>query len=119
MKTTSAPGGVSAPMHSELRYWAELARLLVDGRFRAPGWAGGRHPLLRIPGFMPADASLTVLARWLRRRGHTVRGSGLWLNVSCAGEMLARLEAVLAQFNEPAIVIGQSRGGTLARGARA
>ena len=115
MKTTSPPATVSAPIHSELRYWTELARLLADGRFRSPGHADDRRPVLLIPGFMAGDASLTVLARWLRRRGHAVRGSGLWLNVSCAGEMLARLEAVLAQFNEPAIVIGQSRGGTLAR----
>jgi triacylglycerol lipase len=115
MKTTSPPGRFSAPIHSELRYWAELAGLLADARFRSPGRADGRRPVLLIPGFMAGDSSLTVLARWLRRRGHVVRGSGMRLNVSCAGEMLDRLAAVLAQFDEPAIVIGQSRGGTLAR----
>jgi pimeloyl-ACP methyl ester carboxylesterase len=64
---------------------------------------------------MAGDASLTVLAGWLRRRGHTVRGSGMLINAGCAGRELARLEEKLAAFDRPAIVIGQSRGGTLAR----
>jgi hypothetical protein len=68
-----------------------------------------------IPGFMAGDASLTMLAGWLRRRGHTVRLSGILINAGCAGRELVRLERVLAGFDEPAIVIGQSRGGTLAR----
>jgi pimeloyl-ACP methyl ester carboxylesterase len=36
-------------------------------------------------------------------------------NVGCAGRELDRLEDVLAEIDGPAIVIGQSRGGTLAR----
>jgi pimeloyl-ACP methyl ester carboxylesterase len=64
---------------------------------------------------MAGDASLTLLAGWLRRRGHIVRLSGIRINAGCAGRELARLEQVLARFDEPAIVIGQSRGGTLAR----
>jgi pimeloyl-ACP methyl ester carboxylesterase len=71
--------------------------------------------VLLIPGFMAGDASLTMLAGWLRRRGHTVRLSGIRINAGCAGRELTRLERVLAGFEEPAIVIGQSRGGTLAR----
>ena len=71
--------------------------------------------MLLIPGFMAGDASLTLLASWLRRRGHTVRLSGIRINAGCAGRELTRLEQVLAGFDEPAIVIGQSRGGTLAR----
>jgi pimeloyl-ACP methyl ester carboxylesterase len=71
--------------------------------------------VLLIPGFMAGDASLTALAGWLRRRGHQVRGSGMLFNVGCAGRELARLEEKLAQLDGPVIVIGQSRGGTLAR----
>jgi hypothetical protein len=71
--------------------------------------------VLLIPGFMAGDASLTLLAGWLRRRGHTVRLSGIRINAGCAGRDLSRLEQVLASFDAPAIVIGQSRGGTLAR----
>ena len=64
---------------------------------------------------MAGDASMAVLAGWLRRRGHEVRGSGMLINVGCAGRELARLEERLAEFDGPVIVIGQSRGGTLAR----
>ena len=55
------------------------------------------------------------LQHWLRRRGHSVRTSGIRLNVGCAGRELDRLGAVLESFGEPTVVIGQSRGGTLAR----
>jgi triacylglycerol lipase len=106
---------VGTPMYAELRYLPELARLLADGRFRSPDRAEGRPPVLLIPGFMAGDASLTVLAGWLRRRGHDVHLSGMRINTDCAGRELARLENVLSRFHEPAIVIGQSRGGTLAR----
>jgi triacylglycerol lipase len=58
---------------------------------------------------------MAVLAGWLRRRGHAVRGSGMLINVGCAGRELGRLEERLAEFDSPVIVIGQSRGGTLAR----
>ena len=103
------------PVRGELRYWLELARLLVDRRFLSVRPAGEALPVLLIPGFMAGDASLTALAGWLRRRGHAVRGSGMLFNVGCAGSELARLEERLAEFDGPVIVIGQSRGGTLAR----
>jgi pimeloyl-ACP methyl ester carboxylesterase len=107
------------PVRGELRYWLELARLLVDRRFLSVKPAGDALPVLLIPGFMAGDASLTPLAGWLRRRGHTVRGSGMLINVGCAGRELARLEERLHEFDGPVIVIGQSRGGTLARGLTA
>jgi pimeloyl-ACP methyl ester carboxylesterase len=44
-----------------------------------------------------------------------VRLSGIRVNAGCSGRALTRLEEVLAAFEEPAILIGQSRGGTLAR----
>ena len=106
---------MSAPIRGELRYGLELARLLADERFRRVSRADGRRPVLLIPGFLAGDTSLTVLAGWLRRRGHEVRGSGIWVNAGCAGRELVRLEGTLAEFDAPAIVIGQSRGGTLAR----
>jgi triacylglycerol lipase len=64
---------------------------------------------------MAGDASLSLLAGWLRRRGHQVRLSGTLINTGCAGRELGRLERLLASFDEPAILIGQSRGGTFAR----
>jgi pimeloyl-ACP methyl ester carboxylesterase len=106
---------VTAPLRGELRYGLELARLLGDDRFRAPTRGRERTPVLLIPGFMAGDASLSVLAGWLRRRGHEVRRSGIRMNADCAGRELARLEAVLAELDAPVVVLGQSRGGTLAR----
>jgi pimeloyl-ACP methyl ester carboxylesterase len=106
---------VTAPIHAELRYWPELARLMVGRRFRAPARTERPRKVLLIPGFLAGDATLTVMAGWLRRRGHEVRMSGMRLNANCAGREFTRLEKVLAGFPEPALVIGQSRGGTLAR----
>jgi triacylglycerol lipase len=102
-------------VRGELRYWLELARLMVDRRFLSVKPAPEPLPVLLIPGFMAGDASLTFLAGWLRRRGHAVRGSGMLFNVGCAGRELARLERLLDEMDERVIVIGQSRGGTLAR----
>jgi triacylglycerol lipase len=104
-----------APVRGELRYWLELARLMVDRRFLSPRRAEAALPVLLIPGFMAGDVSMTALAGWLRRRGHEVHGSGMLFNAGCAGRELSRLEEKLAAFDGPAIVIGQSRGGTLAR----
>jgi pimeloyl-ACP methyl ester carboxylesterase len=106
---------MGVPLYAELRYWPELAGLLADRRFHAPARAPRRPPVLLIPGFLAGDASLALLARWLRRRGHHVRLSGIRINVGCSGRALSRLEEALAGFGEPAVLIGQSRGGTLAR----
>jgi len=109
-----------APLWGELRYGGELAALLADRELHAP--RRGRtsaQPVLLIPGFMAGDRSLGVLARWLRRRGHRVAMSGMRLNVGCAGRLLGGLEAQLDSFSrhcgEPVFLIGQSRGGSLAR----
>jgi pimeloyl-ACP methyl ester carboxylesterase len=107
---------VTAPaLQSELRFWPELAGLLTDPRFWSPPHRRGRRPVLLIPGFLAGDASLTVLAGWLRRRGHSVHTSGIRFNVGCSGRDLERLDSLLEAFGEPVVLIGQSRGGTLAR----
>jgi pimeloyl-ACP methyl ester carboxylesterase len=107
--------GVTVPLGYELRFWPEFGRLLAEASFWAPGNGERRRPVLLIPGFMAGDASLTVLAGWLRRRGHEVRTSGIRLNVGCAGRELERLGTVLEAFDEPIVIVGQSRGGTIAR----
>jgi pimeloyl-ACP methyl ester carboxylesterase len=104
-----------AALVGEARYGLELGRLLADGRFRAPDRAAGRPPVLLIPGFLAGDASLTLLAGWLGRRGHRVVPSGIRVNAGCAGRELRRLERLASGLTEPTVVIGQSRGGTLAR----
>ena len=110
---------MSVPLGYELRFWPEFGRLLTDARFwnpaHPPKRGDRRRPVLLIPGFLAGDASLAVLAGWLRRRGHEVRTSGIRLNVGCAGRDLDRLGVALEAIGEPAVVVGQSRGGTLAR----
>ena len=68
---------------------------------------------------MAGDASLTVLRSWLARRGHRVRSSGMRVNVDCAERIVGRLQEQLRSFHsecgEPVVLIGQSRGGSLAR----
>jgi pimeloyl-ACP methyl ester carboxylesterase len=75
--------------------------------------------VLLIPGFMAGDGSLAMLRYWLRRRGHRVAVSGMRANVDCAERSVSRLQEQLRAFaadcGRPVILIGQSRGGALAR----
>jgi triacylglycerol lipase len=108
-----------APLWGELRYSGELMRLLADGELRAPRRRSDAGPVLLIPGFMAGDASLALLRQWLRRRGHRVAVSGLRVNVDCAERTVSRLQEHLAGFaresGRPVALIGQSRGGAIAR----
>ena len=62
----------------ELRWQAELVRLLVDPVFRGEGVVrGDGGPVLLIPGFLAGDVSLVVMADWLGRMGHRGYGSGI------------------------------------------
>jgi pimeloyl-ACP methyl ester carboxylesterase len=108
-----------APLWGELRYSHELLRLLSDARLRSPRRRADAQPAFLIPGLMAGDASLTVLRSWLERRGHEVRSSGMRINVDCAERVVGRLEEQLCSFasecGQPVVLIGQSRGGALAR----
>jgi pimeloyl-ACP methyl ester carboxylesterase len=108
-----------APLWGELRYSAELVRLLGDGRVRSPRRRPGAQPVMLIPGFMAGDASLLVLREWLRKRGHRIAQSGIRANVDCAERTVSRLQEILVALADEAeaqvAVIGQSRGGALAR----
>jgi triacylglycerol lipase len=103
----------------EARYGLELARLMAHGRFRTPRRQPDAPPVLLIPGFMAGDSSLSVLRGWLQRRGHRVWMSGIRANVDCSARAVARLEIHLrtraAEAGGPLFLIGQSRGGALAR----
>jgi pimeloyl-ACP methyl ester carboxylesterase len=68
---------------------------------------------------MAGDRSLNIMRGWLRRRGHRVRTSGIRTHVGCAEQVVRRLETRVRAFadeaGEPVFLIGQSRGGSLAR----
>lgn len=111
---------MAAPLRGELRYGLELARLLSDPDFVRPARrASGVPPVMLVPGFMAGDQSLAVLASWLRRRGsHTAR-AGIMLNSDCGERTMGGIEKRLREFaereGERVVLIGQSRGGELAR----
>jgi triacylglycerol lipase len=115
----TATGSPIAPVWGELRYGQELARLLADSDFRAARQPANPQPVFLIPGFMAGDSSLTILRQWLRRRGHPVRMSGTIANIGCAERMVRRMDDQLRTFacehEQSVVLIGQSRGGALAR----
>jgi pimeloyl-ACP methyl ester carboxylesterase len=75
--------------------------------------------VLLVPGFYAGDGSLRPLGHWLRRHGFSTTRSGLGLNVGCALELVPRLERVaggmVERHGRRLVVIGQSRGGALAK----
>jgi pimeloyl-ACP methyl ester carboxylesterase len=94
-------------------------RLVAQRDFHAPSRRADAPAVLLIPGFMAGDPSLMVMAAWLRRRGSRVARSGVLLNTGCAERAVEGIERRLTQLaaNEErrVVVLGQSRGGELAR----
>ena len=102
----------------EARYGLELTRLVADTDLWRSRRVSDAPPVLLVPGFMAGDVSMLTLGAWLRRRGHRVSMSGIRANVDCAEREVTRLQArlrSLATGDSPVFVIGQSRGGSLAR----
>lgn len=110
---------IDLSLRGELRYGFELAHLLGDPAFLLPRRQKDAPPVLLVPGFMAGDVSLAVLRGWLRRRGSRTSSAGMRLNVDCAeravGPLQVRLRGLVDRTNSRAVVIGQSRGGELAR----
>lgn len=80
---------------------------------------GGGTPVLLIPGFLAGDPSLTTMARWLKRMGYQPCRARMRINVDCTTRALDRLEEELAELatrhGAKVAVVGQSRGGAMAR----
>jgi pimeloyl-ACP methyl ester carboxylesterase len=108
------------PLWRESRVALEAARL-----FRSPVWrgdgvpAGDGRPVLLVPGFMAGDGSLGTMTRWLRANGYWTSRAGIRANIGCSQEACERLErraeALADRTGEKVAIIGQSRGGVLAR----
>ena len=112
--------GARPPLWREARIGLEAAALLRDPIYRGDGMTDGRgRPVLLIPGFLAGDGSLTPMARWLKRTGYRPSRAGIVANVNCAGVLIPRLEKRLERLvalqGRPAAIVGQSRGGTLAK----
>jgi triacylglycerol lipase len=114
------PSSARPPLWREARVGVEAAALLRDPILRGEGVPDGRgRPVLLVPGFLAGDGSLALMARWLGRHRYRPSRAGMVANVDCSSAALARLETrlerlVAAQARRAAIV-GQSRGGSLAK----
>jgi triacylglycerol lipase len=108
------------PLWREARLGLEAAALIRDPILRGEGLRDGRgRPALLIPGFMAGDGSLAPMGNWLRRAGYRPTRAGMRANVGCAGagheRLEQRLERLVAEQGQRAVVIGQSRGGSMAK----
>ena len=108
------------PIWRESRIGLELTSLLRSNVWRGEGVADGqRQPVLLISGLLAGDQSLNVMARWLKNTGHRPCRAGIAINVDCserAAERLERrLECLVDDSGQRVAIVGQSRGGSLAR----
>jgi pimeloyl-ACP methyl ester carboxylesterase len=109
------------PLWRESRLGLEAASL-----FRSRVWKdldvedGGGQPVLLIPGFLAGDDSLSLMTQWLRRNGHVTSKAGMRANVGCSSESVERiaverLQTLADKTGQKVAIIGQSRGGNLAK----
>jgi len=108
------------PLWREGLVGLEAAALLRSGVWRGEGvQRGDSDPVLLIPGFLAGDGSLGVMTRWLRTQGYRTRKAGIRANVDCsaivADGLEARLEQMAATTGRRVAIVGQSRGGVIAR----
>lgn len=108
------------PIWRETRLPFEHAALRGDPILEGGGVArGDGRPVLLIPGFLAGDPSLTTMARWLKRLGYRPCRAGMRANIDCTERGLGRLEAALERLAErhgrKVAIVGQSRGGSMAR----
>ena len=108
------------PLWRESRLGFEAAQLLRSPVWRGVGVAPGEgRPVLLIPGFLAGDGTLATMARWLRANGYWTHRAGIRANVGCSQDACERieerLEALVARSGTKVAIVGQSRGGVLAR----
>src|SRR4051794_30139595 len=108
------------PLWRESRFAFEAAALFRSRVYKGDGIedAGGQ-PVMLIPGFLAGDDSLGLMTQWLRRTGHRTKRAGIRSNVDCSSasvERLAeRLDCLAETSGQRVAIIGQSRGGNLAK----
>ena len=108
------------PLWRESRLGLEAAQLLRSPIWRGVGVEpGDGRPVLLIPGFMAGDGTLATMARWLRANGYWTHRAGIRANIGCSQDACERieerLEALVARSGSKVALVGQSRGGVLAR----
>ena len=108
------------PMLLEGRVGLEAATLFRDPVWQGTGVPRGNgEPVLLIPGFMAGDPSLGVMTHWLRELGYRTKSAGMRFNVDCSElactRLEERLECLAEKHGSRVAIVGQSRGGVLAR----
>jgi triacylglycerol lipase len=108
------------PLWREARFLAELHALQRDPVIAGVDVPhGDGEPVLLIPGYLAGDVSLATMTHWLRKLGYRTGRAGITLNTDCSTAVMRRLEERLeraaARHQRPVAIIGQSRGGCLAR----
>ncbi len=108
------------PLWREGLLGLEAAALLRSPVWRGTGLSRGEdRPVLLIPGFLAGDNSLGLMTHWLRGLGYRTRSAGIRANIDCSASITdaleARLEEMHARSGKPVAIIGQSRGGIIAR----
>src|SRR3954454_6964075 len=108
------------PIWRESRFGLEAAALFRSRVFKGVDVEdGGGQPVMLIPGFLAGDDSLGLMTQWLRRTGHWTKSAGIRSNVDCSSvsvERIAeRLGCLAATSGQRVAIIGQSRGGNLAK----
>ena len=108
------------PIWGESRVAFEHAALRRSPVLRGEGVPhGAGDPVLLIPGFLAGDPSLGTMAAWLKRIGYRPCRARMRANIDCTTRGLDRLEGELERHAErhgrSVAIVGQSRGGTMAR----
>jgi triacylglycerol lipase len=113
------------PLWRESRIGLEYAALRRSDVIRGAGVPPGEgRGVLLIPGFLAGDGSLGTMTQWLRAAGYRTKRAGIRSNVSCSelacARLEERLECLAARTGRRVAIVGQSRGGVLAKalGAR-
>jgi len=114
------------PLPSVPPLWREgLFGLEAASLMRSPVWQGaGQAPgdgrgVVLIPGFLAGDGSLGIMTRWLRGLGYHTHKAGIRAHVHCSSAVCRSLETCLERMSDktggPVAIVGQSRGGIIAR----
>jgi triacylglycerol lipase len=120
MRLPRGPLPVLPPIWRESRVGLEWAGLQRSDVLRGRGVPeGDGRGVLLIPGFLAGDGSLATMTSWLRGAGWHTKRAGIRANVACSEVACTRLEerlqALADRTGDRVVIIGQSRGGVLAK----
>src|SRR3954470_19380517 len=108
------------PLWRESLIGWEAASLMRSAVWRGAGQApGDGRGVVLIPGFLAGDSSLGIMTRWLRGLGYHTHKAGIRAHVDCSAAVCESLEGCLERMadktGERVAIVGQSRGGIVAR----